>query len=68
VGQDLITGYVVLDRAITPDTPQGRLDVFRTLQLRVSDIQWSGRPVNIGSPSAGSLCPGTRNELCAPLG
>jgi hypothetical protein len=67
-GQALITGYVVLDQALTPSTPEGRPDVFRTLRLRVSDIRSSGRPVIIGSPSVGSLCPGTENQLCAPLG
>jgi hypothetical protein len=67
-GQFRITGYVVLDQAFTPSTPQGRSDVFRTLQLRVSDVRSSGRPVTIGPPTVGALCPGAQNELCAPLG
>jgi hypothetical protein len=68
MGQALITGYVVLDQAFTPATPEGRPDVFRTLQLRVSDIRFSGRPVTVGPPSAGSLCPGSASDLCAALG
>jgi hypothetical protein len=63
-----ITGYVVLDQAFTPSTPQGRPDVFGTLELRVSDIRLSGRPATVSAPTIGSLCPGTQNELCAALG
>ena len=66
MGQWLITGYVVLDRAYTPSTPQGRADVFRTLQLRVSNIRSSGRPVAIGAPTVGALCPGSSDALCVP--
>jgi hypothetical protein len=63
-----VTGYVVLDQAFTSSTPQGRPDVFRSLQLRVSDIRLSGRPATITPPTIGALCPGTQNELCASLG
>ncbi len=68
VGQTRITGYVVLDQAFTPSTPQGRPDVFRTLELRVSDIRSSGRLVTVSPPTAGSLCPGTSGDLCTSLG
>ena len=68
MGQTRITGYVVLDQAFTPTTPQGRPEVFSTLELRVSNIRFSGRPAVIGPPTIGSLCPGTSNELCASLG
>jgi hypothetical protein len=68
VGQSVVTGYIVLDRAFTPSTPQGRSDVFGTLGLRVSRIRLSLRPAAVRPPSVGSLCPGTTNELCAPLG
>ena len=67
-GQSLITGYVVLDQAFTPSTPQGRADVFGTLQLRVAEIRFSDRLVTVAPPTVGALCPGTENELCAPLG
>jgi hypothetical protein len=68
LSQTHITGYVVLDQAFTPSTPQGRADVLRSLRLRVSAVRLSGRPATIGAPTIGSLCPGTRNELCASLG
>jgi len=42
--------------------------VFRTLQLRVSNIQYGGRRPIVSAPTVGSLCPGTQNELCASLG
>lgn len=66
--QQVITGYVVLDPAFTSSTPQGRPDVFRSLQLRVSDIQYGGRRPIVSAPTVGSLCPGTQDELCASLG
>jgi hypothetical protein len=68
VGQARITGYVVLDQAFAASTPQGRPDVFRTLQLRVSNIRFSGRPATVSPPTVGSLCPGTEDELCVSLG
>jgi hypothetical protein len=68
VGQEVITGYVVLDQAFTSSTPQGRADVFGTLRLRVSNIRTSGRPAIVSPPTVGSLCPGTQDELCASLG
>jgi hypothetical protein len=68
LGQDMITGYVVLDRAFTPSTPQGRADVFATVRLRISNIRLSGRPAEVHPPAVGSFCPGTRRDLCASLG
>jgi hypothetical protein len=67
-GQEVITGYAVLDRAFTASTPQGRTGVFGTLGLRISNIRLSGRPAAVSPPSVGVLCPGTRDELCASLG
>lgn len=63
-----ITGYVVLDQAFSPTTPQGRADVFRTLQLRISKIDYGGRLPIVGTPTVGSFCPGTTRDLCASLG
>lgn len=68
VGQSVITGYVVLDRAFTSATPQGRPDVFRTLGLRISNIRLSDRPAEVHPPTVGSFCPGSRADLCASLG
>jgi hypothetical protein len=67
LSQSHIVGYIVLDQAFSASTPRGRSDVLRSLQLRVSDIRASGRPVTVAPPTAGSLCPGTSNELCTPL-
>lgn len=67
-GQQVITGYVVLDQAITATTPQGRADVFHTLRLQVSNIRVSDRRAIVRPPTVGSLCPGTQDELCALLG
>ena len=66
--QQVITGYVVLDQAFTASTPQGRDDVFLSLQLRVSNLRYGGRRPIVDVPTVGSLCPGTQNELCASLG
>ncbi|QXG75561.1 hypothetical protein KUM42_17395 [Modestobacter sp. L9-4] len=66
--QPRITGYVVLDQAFSAATPKGRSDVFRTLQLRVSGLQVGKRPVTLGPLTVGSLCPGTTDQLCVPLG
>lgn len=66
--QPKITGYIVLDQAFTPMTPKGRSDVFRTLQLRVSGLQTGKQPLVLGPLTTGSLCPGTQDEFCAPLG
>ncbi len=68
MGQEVITGYVVLDRAFTAATPQGRPDVFRSLGLRISNIRLSDRPAEVHPPAVGSFCPGTRSDLCASLG
>ena len=38
-GAPLITGYVVLDSAVTAATPQGRADILRSLQLEVSNLR-----------------------------
>jgi hypothetical protein len=67
----VITGYVVLDRAVTPSTPRGRPDVFATLRLRISDLRFHDvavPPLTISTPTVGELCPGTQDAICAPLG
>jgi hypothetical protein len=68
VGQNVITGYVVLDQAVTSATPEGRPDVFRTLQLQVSNLEVSGRPAIVSNPAGAVQCPDAPAELCAPLG
>jgi hypothetical protein len=68
-----ITGYVVLDRAVTAATPEGRPGVFPTLQLELSDLRVlgaSGRTQRLTplTPSVGSICPGDPTAICLSLG
>jgi hypothetical protein len=72
-GAQLITGYLVLDQAVTPATPQGRLDVFSSLQLKISNLRQFDdhnvpRPLLVGTPTVGQSCPGDQAAVCAPLG
>jgi hypothetical protein len=72
-GTQLITGYVVLDQAITTATPQGRPDVLSSLQLTISKLRQFDdhdvpRPLRVGTPTVGRLCPGDPTAVCAPLG
>jgi hypothetical protein len=67
-----ISGYVVLDRAVTPTTPEGRPDVFPTLQLELTDLRVfanSGAPLRLTplTPSVGSLCPRDVGAICTTL-
>jgi hypothetical protein len=68
----VITGYVVLDQAVTAATPQGRPDVFPTLQLQISDVRQfdddGPEPLTLATPGIGGLCPGTTRAACVPLG
>ena len=69
-----ITGYVVLDQAVTPATPQGRADVFPTLQARIDTLRLKDpdtgveRPLDLGAVRVGALCPDDASALCVPLG
>ena len=72
-GKALVTGYVVLDQAVTAATPQGRPDVLAGLQVQVSRFReldgygvW--QPITPGTPTVGTFCPGTRTAVCASLG
>jgi len=71
-GARLITGYVVLDHAVTPTSPQGRPDVLSTLQLKISNlrqfIDYVPRPLTVDTPTVGQLCSGGEDAVCAPLG
>ena len=70
-GAQLITGYVVLEQAVTPAAPQGRPDVFSSLQLKISDLRqfdnYVPQPLSVGTPTVGQLCSGDQNAVCAPL-
>jgi hypothetical protein len=68
-----VTGYVVLDRAVTPATPDGRSDVFPTLGLRISELRLFSDPedvrrLHLGELSVGAACPDDTGAICVPLG
>lgn len=73
-GPQTVYGYVVLDRAVTPTTPQGRPEVFPTLQLELSHLRWfadyssTADARTPAAPSAGTTCPGDPTALCMQLG
>jgi hypothetical protein len=71
-GAPLVTGYVVLDHAVTAATPQGRPDILGSLQLEVSNLRqfddYVPRPLTVGTPTVGRLCSGDQDAVCAPLG
>jgi hypothetical protein len=68
----VVYGYVVLDQAVTAATPQGRPEVFPTLQVRLSNLRYYSepgdpQPLTPATPSVGTLCPGEPTALCVPL-
>jgi hypothetical protein len=68
-----VTGYVVLDRAVTPATPAGRPDVFPTLGLRISELRLFSDPeevrtLGVGELSVGAACPDDPESICVALG
>lgn len=73
-GPQVVYGYVVLDKAITPSTPQGRPEVFPTLQLQLSDLRYyepdsdQPTPVTPTAVTVGTACPGAAAAICAQLG
>ena len=73
-GARAITAWVVLQRAVTPETPAGRPEVFPTLQLRISDLRQLSDPWTVqrrlvpGSFGVGAACAGDPRAICVPLG
>ena len=72
-GTSEITGWVVVDQAVGPATPQGRAEVFPTLQLRLDHLRIrteSGRetPLTVGALSVGAACPDDAGAICVPAG
>jgi hypothetical protein len=68
-----VTGYVVLDRAVTPATPDGRSGVFPTLGLRISELRLFSDPedvrrLHLGELSVGAACPDDAEAICVALG
>jgi hypothetical protein len=73
MGAASVTGYVVLDAAVTPATPQGRPEVFPTLELRISDLRSFPDASRIttlapGELSVGRVCVDDPGAICVPLG
>jgi hypothetical protein len=73
MGASAISGWVVLDGAVTAATPQGRPDVFPTLQLRFSDFRVFSDPtrqqhVRPSTPTVGAICPDDARAICVSLG
>lgn len=71
-GPDKVSGYVVLDMAVTPTTPEGRADVFPTLQARIDHIRiLTGGPdtltLSVGAGPVGTPCADDPAALCVPL-
>lgn len=73
MGAATITGYVVLDDAVTAATPEGRAAVFPTVQLRISDLRVFTDPervrrLTVGDLTVGAPCPDDPDAICVPLG
>jgi hypothetical protein len=73
MGAATISGYVVLDEAVTAATPQGRADVFPTLRLRISELRQFSDPeqvrtLRLGDLTVGAPCPDDAEAICVPLG
>jgi hypothetical protein len=70
-GPSEVDGWVVVSRAVTPATPQGRPDVFGTLQARIDHIRlFNGDDELPLSPVAGPVgtpCADDAEALCVPL-
>ena len=72
-GTPQTTGYVVLDQAVGPATPQGRAEVFPTLQVRLDDLRirtYAGHetPLTLGALTAGTVCADDDGAFCVALG
>jgi hypothetical protein len=73
MGAATITGYVVLDAAVSAATPAGRPEVFPTLALRISDLRVFSDPetvsrLEVGALSVGAVCPDDPESICVALG
>jgi hypothetical protein len=65
------SGWVVLEGAVTPATPQGRAEVFGTLQARIDHIRLRDgaeeRPLTPAAGPVGTPCADDAEALCVPL-
>ncbi|NYJ04139.1 hypothetical protein [Petropleomorpha daqingensis] len=71
--QHVVTGYVVLDQAVTAATPQGRAEVFPTLQARIDHLRVKDgqtlveRELHVTAVRTGTQCPDDPDAFCLPL-
>jgi hypothetical protein len=71
-GPHVITGYVVLDQAVTAATPQGRAEVFPTLQARIEHLRLKDqqtlaeRELHVTGVPTGTQCPDDPDAFCVP--
>ncbi len=73
MGAATVTGFVVLDEAVTAATPDGRAAVFPTLRLRISELRVFDDPehvrsLTLGELSVGAACPDDPEAICVSLG
>jgi hypothetical protein len=73
MGAETVSVYVVLDQAVTAATPDGRSEVFPTMQLRISDLRLISdrsdvRGLGVGQLSVGAACADAPDAICVPLG
>jgi hypothetical protein len=72
-GPDVVTGYVVLDQAVSAATPQGRAEVFPTLQARIDHLRVKDgetlveRTLHVTAVQVGTQCPDNDDAFCVPL-
>jgi hypothetical protein len=72
MGATTATVYVVVDQAVTPAFPDGRVDVFPTLELEISQLRWfrdpgSVRALGVGGMSVGAACADDPAAICVSL-
>jgi hypothetical protein len=71
-GATTVTVYVIVNQAVTPAFPDGRGDVFPTLELEISELRWfrdtgSVRTLRVGGMSVGAACADDPAAICVPL-
>ena len=70
-GPSTVDGWVALDRAVAPASPEGRPDVFGTLQARIDHIRLrtgdDELPLRPAAGPVGTPCPDDAEALCVPL-
>ena len=71
-GAATVTVFVVVDRAVSPEFPGGRAEVFPTLELEISNLRWFREPGSVrtlaaGEMSVGTACSHDATAICVSL-